>query len=95
MQVFCLRVHLIIPHQTGDSYLEFLARVRDIDNDLWMPRRERLLDVLGLADARHARLSTYSFGMVRKITLAGALLMSPSTFFSMNLRLASILIRCG
>ena len=66
------------PHQTGDSYLEFLARVRGIDSSRWKPRREVLLDRLGLLDARQARLSTYSFGMVRKITLAGALLHEPS-----------------
>ena len=65
------------PHQTADSYLEFLARVRGLDEAFWKQRREDLLRRLELQDARNIRLSTFSFGMLRKIVLAGALLHEP------------------
>ena len=64
-------------HLTGESFLEFLARARGLHEDRWRPRRDDLLERLGLSDARHSRLATYSFGMLRKTALAGALLHSP------------------
>jgi ABC-2 type transport system ATP-binding protein len=65
------------PHMTGDSFLEFLGQARGLSVDEWQPRRERLLERLDLSIARHARLADYSFGMLRKVALAGALLHSP------------------
>lgn len=65
------------PHMTGDTFLAFLGQARGIPEDIWRPRRDSLLERLGLADARYARLADYSFGMLRKTALAGALLHSP------------------
>jgi ABC-2 type transport system ATP-binding protein len=65
------------PHMSCDSFLAFLGRARGIEEDVWRPRRDRLIEQLGLADARHARLADYSFGMLRKTALAGALLHAP------------------
>ncbi|MBI4862468.1 MAG: ABC transporter ATP-binding protein [Candidatus Riflebacteria bacterium] len=64
-------------HMTGDSFLEFLGQARGLPEHRWVPRREELLTRLDLREARHNRLVNYSFGMLRKIALAGALLHSP------------------
>ena len=65
------------PHMSADSFLAFLGRARGLPEDLWRPRRDTLIERLGLSQARNARLADYSFGMLRKIALAGALLHSP------------------
>jgi len=65
------------PHMTADSFLAFLGQARGIAEEVWRPRRDQLIERLGLADARHARLADYSFGMLRKTALAGALLHAP------------------
>lgn len=65
------------PHMTGESFLAFLGQARGLDESVWRPRRDQLLERLGLSDARGARLADYSFGMLRKTALAGALLHSP------------------
>jgi ABC-2 type transport system ATP-binding protein len=62
---------------SADSFLEFMAHARELPEDSWRPRRDRLLSRLGLVEARKSRLSNYSFGMLRKVALAGALLHSP------------------
>jgi ABC-2 type transport system ATP-binding protein len=65
------------PHMSGDSFLAFLGRARGLPEERWAARRDALLARLGLDGARHARLADYSFGMLRKIALAGALLHEP------------------
>jgi ABC-2 type transport system ATP-binding protein len=66
------------PHLSADGYLEFLAKVRGLDDAKWKPRRDDLLERLGLADQRSARMGDYSFGMTRKAALAGVLLHEPT-----------------
>lgn len=64
-------------HMTADAFLEFLAMARGLEGDGWRPRRDDLLRRLGLDESRHSRMVNYSFGMLRKTALIGALLHAP------------------
>jgi ABC-2 type transport system ATP-binding protein len=59
---------------------EFLEVVSELHHLAPLParqRRDELLTLLGLGDARHQRLSTFSKGMKQKVVLAAALIHRP------------------
>jgi ABC-type multidrug transport system ATPase subunit len=62
---------------TGREFLDFLAQIRGITEQLASERIERLLDVLELKDRADSACGTYSFGMKRKLAIAGALIHEP------------------
>lgn len=68
---------LLYERLTGVEYLRFLAQMRSLPQAQAEPEIERLLDLLDLTDHADKLSSTYSFGMKRKLTLAGALLHRP------------------
>jgi ABC-type multidrug transport system ATPase subunit len=63
---------------TGLEFLDFLAQIRDIPENESSGRIEQLLDVLELKDRAHTACGTYSFGMKRKLAIAGALIHKPA-----------------
>ena len=63
---------------TGREFLEFLAQMRGIPEDPAAERIERLLEMLELSGRADGPCGAYSFGMKRKLALAGALLHEPS-----------------
>jgi ABC-type multidrug transport system ATPase subunit len=63
---------------SGREFLEFLAQVRGLDRRSSAKRIEELLQLLELKRHAHVACGNYSFGMKRKLSLAGALLHQPS-----------------
>jgi ABC-2 type transport system ATP-binding protein len=68
---------LLYERLTGVEYLQFLAQVRSMPKAIADPEIERLLDLLGLTPYAYKLSGTYSYGMKRKLALAGALLHRP------------------
>jgi ABC-2 type transport system ATP-binding protein len=68
---------LLYERLTGREYLAFLAQMRGIPYQEAIGRMETLLEALGLAEQAERPSGSYSFGMQRKLALAGALLHQP------------------
>ena len=62
---------------TGREFLEFLAQIRGIPEQETSRRIEQLLNILELRDRADTACGTYSFGMKRKLAIAGALIHKP------------------
>jgi ABC-2 type transport system ATP-binding protein len=62
---------------TGREFLQFLAQMRGIPQIVAEERITQLLDLLELAEHADRLCGAYSFGMKRKLALAGALLHKP------------------
>jgi ABC-2 type transport system ATP-binding protein len=62
---------------TATEFLEMVACLQHLDPDGTAARRDELLELLGLGDARHQRLSAFSKGMKQKVVLAAALIHRP------------------
>ena len=66
---------------TGDEFLDFNASFYAITGTDLQKRKDFVLDQVGLANARHKRLYTYSKGMLQRIGLAQAILHDPELIF--------------
>ena len=62
---------------TGREFLDFLAQIRSIPEQAARGHIEQLLDILELRDRADTACGTYSFGMKRKLAIAGALIHEP------------------
>jgi len=62
---------------TAGEFLELIAALHHLNPSSARSRRNELLDLLGLGDATHQRLTTFSKGMRQKVVLAAALLHRP------------------
>jgi ABC-2 type transport system ATP-binding protein len=62
---------------TGEETLRFFGRLCGLSGPPLKQRIEELLELVGLANARKQRLSTYSKGMLQRIGLAQALINDP------------------
>lgn len=62
---------------TGEETLRFFGRLCGLSGPPLKHRIEELLELVGLANARKQRLSTYSKGMLQRIGLAQALINDP------------------
>ena len=62
---------------TAAEFLEVIAALHHLDPALARQRRDELLSLFGLGDARHQRLNAFSKGMKQKVVLAAALLHRP------------------
>ncbi len=62
---------------TGREFLDFLAQIRGMPEREASGRIEQLLDVLDLRGRAYTACGTYSFGMKRKLAIAGALIHAP------------------
>ncbi len=69
---------LLYERLSGREFLTFLAQVRKLPSSRAQQRIPYLLDLLELMDSADRPCSAYSFGMKRKLALAGALLHEPS-----------------
>ena len=63
---------------TGYQFLEFVADIHKLPDSVREPRIKELLEVFGLADAAGDYTANYSYGMKKKIALAGIVIHSPS-----------------
>ncbi len=66
---------------TGDEFLDFCGKFYSKEANWLHERKEYVLDRVGLANARHKKLSTYSKGMLQRIGLAQAILHDPEIIF--------------
>ena len=62
---------------TGREFLAFLTQMRGIPEQVAGARVEHLLDLLELKDRADTACGSYSFGMKRKLAIAGALVHEP------------------
>jgi ABC-2 type transport system ATP-binding protein len=62
---------------TGREFLDFLAQIRGMPEQEAGGRIKQLLDILELTDRADTTCVTYSFGMKRKLAIAGALIHEP------------------
>ncbi|MBA2285321.1 MAG: ABC transporter ATP-binding protein [Ktedonobacteraceae bacterium] len=69
---------LLYERLTGREFLAFLAQVRGIPQREASERIATLLDLLELTHQADRLCGTYSYGMKRKVALAGALLHQPA-----------------
>ncbi len=63
---------------TGREFLNFLAQLRSMEQTEAQQRSESLLHLLELSEHADRLSGSYSFGMKRKLALAGALLHQPT-----------------
>jgi ABC-2 type transport system ATP-binding protein len=62
---------------TAGEFLELISCLHHLDPASTASRREELLELFGLGEARHQRLSGFSKGMKQKVVLAAALIHRP------------------
>ncbi|HXG88494.1 MAG TPA: ABC transporter ATP-binding protein [Vicinamibacterales bacterium] len=62
---------------TAAEFLEVISSLHHLDPATARTRRDELLELLGLGDARDQRLGTFSKGMKQKVVLAAALIHRP------------------
>jgi len=63
---------------TGYEFLMFYAKLIGLSYEEGQKKANRLLDIVGLADAKKTRLSDYSKGMVTRVGLAQSLITDPT-----------------
>jgi ABC-2 type transport system ATP-binding protein len=66
---------------TAAEYLELVACLHHLDAKSSTGRRLELLELFGLSDAQHQRMTEYSKGMRQKIAIVAALLHRPEVLF--------------
>ena len=70
---------------TAEETLDFYGRLFDMSGAERKKRVEELIQLVGLAGAKHRQLREYSKGMTRRVGLAQARSMIQTRFYSMNL----------
>ena len=68
----------LYPYLTGPELLQFVARIRNISQNVADERIEELLEICDLKNASGKLIREYSGGMARKMAMAAALLPQPS-----------------
>jgi ABC-2 type transport system ATP-binding protein len=63
---------------TAHEFLEVISCLHHLDPAVAATRRDELLELLGLGDARNQRLNSFSKGMKQKVVLAAALIHRPA-----------------
>jgi ABC-2 type transport system ATP-binding protein len=66
---------------TAAEYLELVACLHHMDPKKAAARRDELLELFGLGDARNQRMTEYSKGMRQKVVMVAALLHRPEVLF--------------
>ena len=68
---------VLYTHLTGLEYLEFIGRLRGLDEAPIARRAEELLRLFELRPHRHGSLGTYSKGMRQRVLISAALMHDP------------------
>jgi len=66
---------------TAAEYLELIASLHHLDRKISDTRATELLELFGLAQDRHRRMSEFSKGMRQKVLIASALIHRPEVLF--------------
>ncbi len=67
----------LYPHLSGREHLQLVGRLRGLPRQVFEPKADQLLELIGLWEDRHTALAGYSKGMRQKILLIAALLHDP------------------
>jgi ABC-2 type transport system ATP-binding protein len=66
---------------TAQEYLTFIGNLYGLEDEQAEWKAKRLIDMFGLGDVYHARISSYSKGMRQKVLLVSSLLHNPDILF--------------
>jgi ABC-2 type transport system ATP-binding protein len=62
---------------TGEEFLQFIASLYKLPQELYHPRVDEYLRLFDLTDWRHHLIESYSHGMRQKLIIASALMLDP------------------
>lgn len=63
---------------TGEEFLQYSAKLTGISSEIAIKRTTELLKTVGIEDAKHRRIHTYSGGMKQRLGIAQAIIHQPS-----------------
>lgn len=63
---------------TGEEFLQYSARLANVPKNRAHKRTTELLELVGIADAKHRRIQTYSGGMKQRLGIAQAIIHQPA-----------------
>lgn len=66
---------------TGYEYLTFIGQLYGLDLDTAANKSQALMELFGVGEAYHARISSYSKGMRQKLLIISSLLHNPDILF--------------
>lgn len=66
---------------TGYEYLTFIGQLYGLDLDTATNKSQTLMELFGVGEAYHARISSYSKGMRQKLLIISSLLHNPDILF--------------
>lgn len=66
---------------TAHEYLTFVGELYGLDFDMADMKAKRLMDLFGLGEVYHSRISSYSKGMRQKVLIISSLLHNPDLLF--------------
>lgn len=66
---------------TGYEYLTFIGQLYKLDLELATAKSQQLMDLFGVGEAYHSRISSYSKGMKQKLLIISSLLHNPDILF--------------
>ncbi len=66
---------------TPAEYLDLVASLHHLDRSVASARVDEMLDLFGLTDAMHQRMSEFSKGMKQKVLISAALIHNPEVLF--------------
>lgn len=66
---------------TASEYLTFMGQIYGLDIDEADQKAGRLMDLFGIYDSYHSRISTYSKGMKQKVMIIASILHNPDILF--------------
>lgn len=66
---------------TGYEYLTFIGQLYGLDPNVAADKSEKLMELFGVGEAFHSRISSYSKGMRQKLLIISSLLHNPDILF--------------
>ena len=66
---------------TGYEYLTFIGQLYGLEQDTAATKSETLMELFGVGEAYHSRISSYSKGMRQKLLIISSLLHNPDVLF--------------
>ena len=66
---------------TGYEYLTFIGQLYGLEQNIAAEKSKTLMDLFGVGEAYHARISSYSKGMRQKLLIISSLLHNPDVLF--------------
>jgi ABC-2 type transport system ATP-binding protein len=66
---------------TGYEYLTFIGQLYGLEKDIAATKSKTLMELFGVGEAYHSRISSYSKGMRQKLLIISSLLHNPDVLF--------------